>query len=81
LIEHDQIDDRALRSLIRQRVIILAGHRKNRIFGRLDCRQGKGMLRSNRVFFANAAQAKERGFRPCGRCLRAEFMSWRAQTS
>jgi len=79
LIDHDQIDDRALRSMIRKKNILLAGHKRSLIYGRLDCGQGKRMHRSNRVFFANSTQAKEKGFRPCGQCLREEFALWRAQ--
>jgi methylphosphotriester-DNA--protein-cysteine methyltransferase len=77
-IEHSQIDDRALRALIRKKAIALAGHKKSLIYGRLNCGRGKRMKRSNRIFFATKAQAKSNGFRPCGHCLRDEFALWQA---
>ncbi len=79
VILHDQIDDRSVRSLIRKKGIVLAGHRKSLIYGRLDCYQGKRMKRANRVFFATEAHAQWSGFRPCGQCLRAQFALWQAR--
>ncbi len=61
----------------------LGGHRKSRIYGRLDC---PGALRAiarggyvaNRVFFADEAAAIAAGFRPCAVCLREDHQRWKA---
>ena len=64
----------------------LGGHRRNRIYGRLDC---PGALRwiaeghyvRQRVFFLDAATAVAAGYRPCARCLPAEYRTWKADVS
>lgn len=35
----------------------------------------------NRVFFADEATAIATGYRPCGRCLRADYLAWRDTTT
>ena len=52
----------------------LGGHRRNRIYGRLDCRTAarflaRGSYQRNRLFFADEASALAAGFRPCSHCL------------
>ncbi|WP_426562917.1 Ada metal-binding domain-containing protein [Angustibacter sp. McL0619] len=62
----------------------LGGHRRSRIYGRLDC---PGALRhiaaggyvTNRVFFADVETAVAAGYRPCAVCLRVEYRAWKAQ--
>ncbi len=61
----------------------LAGSRRTRIYGRLDCPTAVDKLRrggygSHRVFFADEATAIAAGYRPCGTCMKAEYDSWRA---
>ncbi len=61
----------------------LGGHRGSRIYGRLDCPTAqraiaKGGYVRNRVFFADAEAAIAAGFRPCARCLPAEYQAWKA---
>jgi methylated-DNA-[protein]-cysteine S-methyltransferase len=61
----------------------LGGHRRNRVYGRLDCAGArrwiaKGHYVSQRVFFADEATAVAAGYRPCGACLRAEYARWKA---
>ena len=51
----------------------LGGHRRSRIYGRLDCPGAlrwiaKGHYVSHRVFFADAATARAAGYRPCKVC-------------
>lgn len=61
----------------------VGGHRKSRIYGRLDC---PGALRAiarggyvaNRVFFADETAAVAAGFRPCSLCLREDYRRWKA---
>jgi methylphosphotriester-DNA--protein-cysteine methyltransferase len=61
------------------------GHRRTRIYGRLDCRSAlaaiaRGGYRPDRVFFADESVAIAAGYRPCGVCMSAEYARWRAGT-
>jgi hypothetical protein len=61
----------------------LGGHRRSRIYGRLDCPSAlraiaRGGYVAHRVFFADAATAAAAGYRPCGVCLREEHRAWKA---
>ncbi|MCA0293158.1 MAG: metal-binding protein [Actinobacteria bacterium] len=52
----------------------LGGHRRSRIYGRLDCPSAlraiaRGGYVAHRVFFADGATAVAAGYRPCARCL------------
>jgi methylphosphotriester-DNA--protein-cysteine methyltransferase len=51
----------------------LGGHRRTKIYGRLDCPGAlrwiaKGHYVSHRVFFADAATARAAGYRACKVC-------------
>jgi len=51
----------------------LGGHRRTRIYGRLDCPSAlrwiaKGHYVRHRVFFADAATARAAGYRACRVC-------------
>ena len=71
MLTHSEIASHQLRTLIRKGKIRLAGNRKLKIYGRLDCWSGKKRLkRENRVFFASEEEALGEGFRPCGHCMR-----------
>jgi hypothetical protein len=59
----------------------LGGHRRNRIYGRLDCPTAlrfiaRGQYVTHRVFFTDEATAVAAGYRPCGTCMRAEYAAW-----
>jgi methylated-DNA-[protein]-cysteine S-methyltransferase len=59
----------------------LAGHRRNRIYGRLDCPAAlraiaRGHYVAHRVFFADAASARAAGYRPCAVCLPIDYKSF-----
>jgi methylphosphotriester-DNA--protein-cysteine methyltransferase len=63
----------------------LGGHRRTRIYGRLDCPSAlraiaAGGYVANRVFFADEATARAAGYRPCARCLPAAYAAWKAET-
>ena len=52
----------------------LGGHRRSRIYGRLDCPNAlrwiaKGHYVGHRVFFADEETAIAAGYRPCAICL------------
>ena len=62
---------------------LLGGHRRSKIYGRLDC---PGALRAiarggyvrHRVFFADETTAMAAGYRPCAVCLREAYRRWKA---
>jgi hypothetical protein len=60
----------------------LGGHRRGKIYGRLDCPAAlraiarDGYVR-HRVFFAEESTAIAAGYRPCAVCLRAEYTAWK----
>ena len=60
----------------------LGGHRRSRIYGRLDCPSAlraiaRGGYVADRVFFADEPSARAAGFRPCGVCMPAEYARWK----
>jgi methylphosphotriester-DNA--protein-cysteine methyltransferase len=61
------------------------GHRKTKIYGRLDCRAAlaaiaRGGYVRQRVFFASAADARAAGYRPCAVCLPAAYAKWKLRS-
>ena len=55
---------------------VLGGHRRNKVYGRLDCPGAlrwiaKGHYVGQRVFFADEETAIAAGYRPCARCMGA----------
>ena len=62
----------------------LGGHRRNKIYGRLDCPSAlrwlaKGHIVKHRVFFADEATAIAAGYRPCAVCMIDEYRGWKAR--
>ncbi len=60
----------------------LGGHRKDKIYGTLDCKGAarwiaKGFYVKQRVFFADEATAIAAGYRPCFECLREKYLEWK----
>jgi hypothetical protein len=63
---------------------ILGGNGKGKIYGRLDCPSALraiaiGGYVDHRVFFADEETAIAAGFRPCGNCMRAEYVKWKKE--
>ena len=61
----------------------LGGHRRSKIYGRLDCPSAlrwiaRGHYVTHRVFFADEEAAVAAGYRPCGHCLRPSYQAWQA---
>ena len=59
------------------------GHRRTKIYGRLDCPGAaraiaRGGYVAHRVFFADEATAIAAGYRPCAVCLRQAYDRWKA---
>ncbi|MCZ4123458.1 Ada metal-binding domain-containing protein [Streptomyces sp. H39-S7] len=62
----------------------LGGHRRGRLYGRLDCPSAlrviaRGGYVRDRVFFRDEATAVAAGYRPCAVCLPREYRHWKAQ--
>ncbi|SDS74052.1 Metal binding domain of Ada [Friedmanniella luteola] len=62
----------------------LGGHRRTRVYGRLDCPSALRALAAGGyvaswVFFADEQTARAAGFRPCAVCLPGPYRRWRAQ--
>jgi hypothetical protein len=63
----------------------LGGHRRSKIYGRLDCPGALRVLargntyQKSRVFFADEATAIAAGYRPCAVCLRDAYRVWKQQ--
>lgn len=61
---------------------IIGGHRKLKIYGRLDCSSArryiaKGQYVKHRVFFKDEETAIAAGYRPCGVCMKEEYSKWK----
>ncbi|WP_194838021.1 Ada metal-binding domain-containing protein [Nocardia sp. XZ_19_369] len=59
------------------------GHRRGRIYGRLDCPSAlralaRGVYHTHRVFFADESTAISAGYRPCAVCLPERYAAWKA---
>ncbi|MEV6768300.1 Ada metal-binding domain-containing protein [Nocardia sp. NPDC051030] len=62
---------------------ILGGHRRLKIYGRLDCPSAlralpRGRYATHRVFFPDEPTALSAGYRPCATCLRPKYLEWKA---
>lgn len=60
----------------------LGGHRRGRLYGRLDCRSAlqaiaRGGYVDQRVFFLDEATALAAGYRPCAVCLPEQCRRWK----
>ncbi len=64
MLLHSDLNNRALRSLLKNRDIIMGGNMNLKIYGTLNCKSGKWMKKSNRVFFLSEVEAIEKGYRP-----------------
>ena len=61
----------------------LGGHRRSRVYGRLDCPSAlraiaRGGYIRHRVFFADEPTALAAGYRPCADCLPANYRHWKS---
>ena len=61
----------------------LGGHRRSRIYGRLDCAAAaraiaRGGYVAHRVFFADESAALAAGHRPCAVCMADAYRKWKA---
>ena len=61
----------------------LGGHRRNKLYGLLNCRAALRAIASGgyvkyRVFFLDEATAIAAGYRPCAVCLPEKYAAWKA---
>jgi hypothetical protein len=61
---------------------LLGGNRKSKIYGRFDCHAAIRALKVGgyekyRVFFADEETAIAAGYRPCGACMREQYVKWK----
>ncbi|MEQ8424485.1 MAG: Ada metal-binding domain-containing protein [Cyclobacteriaceae bacterium] len=75
MMRHSDLTDEEVTQKIKSGEIVIAGNASLKIYGRLNCKSGKRMLRKNRVFFKSKQQAVQLGFRPCGHCLTQDYMA------
>ncbi|WP_316878663.1 Ada metal-binding domain-containing protein [Ralstonia wenshanensis] len=64
----------------------LGGHRRARIYGRLDCAAARRAIARGgyvryRVFFLNEADARAAGYRPCAVCMPQAYAAWKRSVS
>lgn len=62
----------------------LGGHRKLKIYGKLDCPSAlryiaKGQYVKYRVFFPDEETAIAAGYRPCAVCMREKYKEWKLE--
>ena len=62
----------------------LGGHKKLKIYGRLDCPSAlnyiaKGQYVKYRVFFADEETAVAAGYRPCAKCMKEKYKEWKSK--
>lgn len=60
----------------------LGGHKKLKIYGKLDCPSALKYIESgkyvkHRVFFSNEETAIKAGYRPCAICMKKEYEIWK----
>jgi len=63
---------------------LFGGHRRSRIYGRLDCRAARRAIAAGgyvilRVFFADEATAIAASYRPCAVCMSAAYHTWKTR--
>jgi hypothetical protein len=61
---------------------LIGGHRRGKIYGRLDCRAAlraiaRGGYVQDRVFFASELDAVAAGYRPCAVCCPNAYATWK----
>jgi hypothetical protein len=77
MIAHEKLTTSELVRLLKSKKIVLAGNKKLKIYGSLDCRSGKRMKKMNRVFFKSQKEAIHLGYRPCGHCMKTAYLQWK----
>ncbi|MEO5582417.1 MAG: Ada metal-binding domain-containing protein [Saprospiraceae bacterium] len=74
MIKHSELTNTDLWIKIHNRDIRFGGNSKLKIYGLLQCKSGKRMKWQHRVFFNSTDEALSVGYRPCGHCMREEYL-------
>ena len=77
MVRHSELTSKQLQKMVRAGKITSGGNRKLKIYGTLHCKSGKRMKTENRVFFRDESEARKNGFRPCGHCMREDYLKWK----
>jgi methylphosphotriester-DNA--protein-cysteine methyltransferase len=77
MISHLELKDHKLTKVLKQKHIRFGGNIKLKIYGTLLCKSGKRIKRENRVFFSTEQEAINDGYRPCGHCMRTDYLKWK----
>ena len=77
MVYHKDISNKNLRKQIRKNKICFGGNKNLKIYGTLSCKSGKRMKIENRVFFISREEAIDKGYRPCGYCMKKEYQKWK----
>lgn len=77
MITHSQLSIAEFKKMVKDGRIQLAGNKNLKIYGLLHCSSGKRMKKENRVFFESEKEAIQNGYRPCGHCMRKEYIRWK----
>jgi methylphosphotriester-DNA--protein-cysteine methyltransferase len=81
MLHHIELTKRELKSLIDNSTVKFGGNKLLRIYGTLSCSSGKRMKKENRLFFQSESEAIDKGYRPCGHCMRNEYQEWKKTIS
>ena len=77
MLKHNEISDKTLWQLMKNKAVVLGGNAQLKIYGTLNCTSGKRLKKTNRVFFSSEKEALDNDFRPCGHCMRAAYKIWK----
>lgn len=77
---HVDLGAHEFKRLVHAGRIRFAGNLKLKIYGALSCVSGKRMKTGTRIFFSSQQAACDAGFRPCGHCLRKEYLRWKLKS-
>jgi methylphosphotriester-DNA--protein-cysteine methyltransferase len=81
MFHHVELTNRKLKSLIDNGTIRFGGNKSLKIYGTLSCTPGKRMKKESRVFFKSEEEAIDKGYRPCGHCMREEYQNWKEKSN
>ena len=78
---HPITSSRKLKMLIDSGEIQFGGNIPQKIYGTLQCKSGKRLKKGNRIFFSSKEEAIAAGYRPCGNCMKADYIKWKSNNN
>lgn len=76
LMKHSELTNSELWIKLYKKEIRFGGNSKLKIYGLLQCKSGQRMKLQHRVFFKSIDEAQSVGFRPCGHCMRQDYLHY-----